>query len=215
MAELVAKIALFLLYQTAILKAVLVHSVVVIEKSRRIGATWALAAIATLHAARSKDSMNVYYMGYNQDMARDFIDACGFWVKIFNLAAADFGEVVIKDEDKDILAFRIGFPTGKEILALPSAPRVLRGKQGMAILDEAAFHDDLKEVLKAALAFLMWGGKVVVSSTHDGDANAFNQMVEDIRLAVEDNKKISFHGRPGGAVATKEEVFEKIKELAK
>ncbi|OGF45027.1 MAG: 3-methyl-2-oxobutanoate dehydrogenase subunit VorB [Candidatus Firestonebacteria bacterium RIFOXYC2_FULL_39_67] len=41
------------------------------------------------------------------------------------------------------------------------------------------------------------------------------QMVEDIRLAVEDNKKISFHGRPGGAVATKEEVFEKIKELAK
>jgi 2-oxoglutarate ferredoxin oxidoreductase subunit alpha len=41
------------------------------------------------------------------------------------------------------------------------------------------------------------------------------QMVEDIRLAVEDNKKISFYGRPGGAVATKEEVFEKIKDLAK
>ena len=41
------------------------------------------------------------------------------------------------------------------------------------------------------------------------------QMVEDIRLAVEDNKKVSFHGRPGGAVATKEEVYEKIKELVK
>ncbi|MFH1074739.1 MAG: 3-methyl-2-oxobutanoate dehydrogenase subunit VorB [Candidatus Firestonebacteria bacterium] len=41
------------------------------------------------------------------------------------------------------------------------------------------------------------------------------QMVEDVRLAVEDNKKISFYGRPGGAVATKEEVFEKIKEVSK
>jgi len=41
------------------------------------------------------------------------------------------------------------------------------------------------------------------------------QMVEDIRLAVEDNKKISFFGKPGGAVATKEEIFAKIKELIK
>jgi 2-oxoglutarate ferredoxin oxidoreductase subunit alpha len=41
------------------------------------------------------------------------------------------------------------------------------------------------------------------------------QMVEDVRLAVEDNKKVLFYGRPGGAVATKEEVFEKIKEILK
>ena len=55
------------------------------------------------------------------------------------------------------------------------------GKQGLVILDEAAFHDDLEEVLKAAMAFLMWGGKVVVLSTHDGDANPFNELVNDCR----------------------------------
>jgi len=41
------------------------------------------------------------------------------------------------------------------------------------------------------------------------------QMVEDIRLAVGEDKKISFYGRPGGAVATKEEIFSKIKEILK
>ena len=41
------------------------------------------------------------------------------------------------------------------------------------------------------------------------------QMVEDIRLAVEDNKKVFFHGRPGGGVASKEDIFEKIKGLVK
>lgn len=41
------------------------------------------------------------------------------------------------------------------------------------------------------------------------------QMVEDIKLAVEENSKVFFHGRPGGAVASKEEIFEKIKGLVK
>ena len=36
------------------------------------------------------------------------------------------------------------------------------------MIDEAAFHDDLPELLKAALAFTMWGGVVRVISTHNG-----------------------------------------------
>jgi phage FluMu gp28-like protein len=56
----------------------------------------------------------------------------------------------------------------------------LRGKQGVVIIDEAAFVDSLAELLKAALAFLMWGGQVVVCSTHDGADNPFNQTVQDI-----------------------------------
>jgi phage FluMu gp28-like protein len=65
-------------------------------------------------------------------------------------------------------------------MALSSAPRTLRGKQGVVIIDEAAFVDSLPELLKAALAFLMWGGQVVVCSTHDGAENTFNQAVQDI-----------------------------------
>jgi len=48
------------------------------------------------------------------------------------------------------------------------------------IIDEAAFVDSLAELLKAALAFLMWGGQVVVCSTHDGTENVFNEHIQDI-----------------------------------
>lgn len=173
----------FLRYQQAALLAVFTHAVVVIEKSRRIGLTWALAAIAVLHAAAAKlaGGMNVFYMGYNLEMAREFIDVCAWWAGLFNKAAREVEEIIIKDEDKDVLAFRIKFNSGFEIIALPSNPRSLRGMQGLVILDEAAFHDYLDEVLKAAFALLIWGGKVVVCSTHDGDTNAFNQLVNDIR----------------------------------
>ena len=44
---------------------------------------------------------------------------------------------------KAINAFRIKFASGFEIMALSSAPRGLRGKQGVVIIDEAAFVDQL------------------------------------------------------------------------
>ncbi len=69
---------------------------------------------------------------------------------------------------RSIQAFRIRFASGFEIIGLSSAPRSLRGKQGVVMIDEAAFVDNLKELLKAALAFLMRGGQVVVCSTHNG-----------------------------------------------
>jgi 2-oxoglutarate ferredoxin oxidoreductase subunit alpha len=35
---------------------------------------------------------------------------------------------------------------------------------------------------------------------------SMGQMVEDVRLAVEGRRKVSFYGRPGGVVSTPEEV---------
>lgn len=35
--------------------------------------------------------------------------------------------------------------------------------------------------MTAALALLMWGGKVLIISTHKGDSNPFNILVNDIR----------------------------------
>ena len=49
------------------------------------------------------------------------------------------------------------------------------------MIDEAAFHEDLPGLLKAALAFTMWGGCVRIISTHNGADSAFNEMVCDIR----------------------------------
>lgn len=160
--------------------------VLFVEKSRRIGLTWGLAAYAVLRAGRAKSAggMDVMYISYSQEMTREFIDACGMWARAFSVAAAASEEFLFADRDETgdraIQAFRIRFDSGFEILALSSAPRGLRGKQGVVIIDEAAFVDSLAELLKAALAFLMWGGQVVVCSTHNGADNPFNQTIQDI-----------------------------------
>lgn len=163
--------------------------VLFVEKSRRIGLTWALAAYAVLRAARQRKAggMDAMYISYSQEMTREFVDACAMWARVFSLAAAAAEECLFDDgEDgaeggtRSIQAFRIRFASGFEVLGLSSAPRTLRGKQGLVIVDEAAFVESLKELLKAALAFLMWGGQVVVCSTHDGAENEFNVQVRDI-----------------------------------
>lgn len=160
------------------------NAVTVIEKSRRIGLTWGVAAHAVLSAgaARSAGGMNVLYTGYKMELAREFVEAAGMWARAFAIAAEAAEEFLFEDgEDRSILAYRITFASGFKIVALSSRPRSLRGQQGMVIIDEAAFHDELAELLKAAMAMLIWGGKVVVISTHDGAENPFAELVEDCR----------------------------------
>ncbi|MCJ2874800.1 hypothetical protein JUM41_11190 [Rhizobium pusense] len=160
--------------------------VLFIEKSRRIGLTWGFASYAVLRAARSREAggMDVMYISYSQEMTREFIDACAMWSRAYNQAALEMEEFLFDDSDKEgersIQAFRIKFASGFEVIGLSSAPRSLRGKQGVVMIDEAAFVDSLKELLKAALAFLMWGGQVVVCSTHNGVENEFNIQIQDI-----------------------------------
>jgi phage FluMu gp28-like protein len=174
--------------------------VLFIEKSRRIGLTWGLASYAVLRAGRERAAggMDVMYISYSQEMTREFIDACAMWARAFSTAAMSAEEFLFPDNDEDgdksIQAFRIRFASGFEIIALSSAPRSLRGKQGVVIIDEAAFVDSLAELLKAALAFLMWGGQVVVCSTHDGTDNHFNQQIQDIlaERSKYDHLKIDF-----------------------
>ncbi|MEL7098279.1 MAG: terminase family protein [Pseudomonadota bacterium] len=160
--------------------------VLFIEKSRRIGMTWALAAYAVLRASRAKTrrGMDAMYISYSQEMTREFVDACAMWARAFNIAASAIEDGLFEegddDGDKSIQTFRIRFNSGFQIKALSSAPRGLRGKEGVIIIDEAAFVDDLGELIKAAMAFLIWGGQVIVCSTHDGAENVFNQYVQDI-----------------------------------
>uniref|UniRef100_A0A6M3J6M3 Putative terminase n=1 Tax=viral metagenome TaxID=1070528 RepID=A0A6M3J6M3_9ZZZZ len=153
------------------------------EKSRRIGLSWCEAAEDALLAA-SEHGMDVYYIGYTKDMAIQFIEDAADWAKFYNLAAAEIEEFVWEDEGEEkkaILAFRIRFSSGFKIEALSSRPRNLRSKQGKIVIDEAAFHDDLAGLLKAAIAMLIWGGRVVVISTHNGEDHPFNEGIKEIR----------------------------------
>ena len=136
--------------------------VAVWEKSRRIGASWCDASDSVLTAAPA-DGMDVLYIGYSEDMTREYIDDCAMWSRAFNRAAGEMEEVMFDDTDeagdiRQIKAFRIDYASGFKILALSSRPRSIRGKQGKVTIDEAAFYDDLPALLKAALAMLIWGG---------------------------------------------------------
>ena len=165
------------------------------EKSRRTGITWAEAADATLtaSAAKSAGGTNHFYVGSNKEMAREFIDAVAMWAKAFNKAAGDIQEELFIDdgqEGKEILTFVVYFASGFKVQALSSNPSNLRGMQGNVTIDEAAFHDRLAEVLKAALALTMWGAKVRLISTHNGVENLFNELINDSRAG---KKRYSVH----------------------
>lgn len=155
----------------------------VVEKSRRIGLTWAQALDDVLKASTSgRDGMDVLYISFNQDMTREYIDTCAEWAKKLQIVAGKVNEDIFRDGDeREIKAFRIDFASGHKILALSNRPSNLRGKQGRVIIDEAAFVEDLPELLKAALALLMWGGQVIIISTHDGAENPFNELIQDVR----------------------------------
>src|SRR5208283_5445245 len=152
------------------------------EKSRRIGITWTEAADRALGAATTgRAGIDGWYIGYNKDMALEFVEAAARWAPRFNRAAEAVEEIVLADERADILAYRIRFASGHKVVALSSRPSNLRGKDGCAVIDEAAFHEDLPGLLKAALAFTMWGGLVRIISTHNGANNPFNELISEIR----------------------------------
>jgi len=161
--------------------------VAVWRKTRRCGASWTDASRKTLLAASETDAggMDGLYIGYSEDMAREYIDDCAMWAKAYSLAAGEVAETVFDGGDemgdkRHIKAFRIEFSSGYKILALSSRPRSLRGKQGDVTIDEAAFHDDLAGLLKAALAMMIWGGRVRILSSHNGEDNPFNVLCKEI-----------------------------------
>jgi phage FluMu gp28-like protein len=159
----------------------------VCEKSRRIGLSYGEAADSVLHASAEDSGGNVYYISFDKEMTQGFISDCAGWAKAFHAGASEIGEEVLadpKNPDRSILKYSIGFASGKVIQAFSSNPRNLRskGRPGdRLVIDEAAFVDDLGELLKAAMAMTMWGGEIHIISTHNGDDNAFAVLINDIR----------------------------------
>jgi phage FluMu gp28-like protein len=155
------------------------------EKSRRIGWSWGcIAAEGALEAAAER-GMNQYYMGYNMGMAAENIGDALTFARAYGMACSEIDisreREVIGEKKQDITRFRLTFASGHIYEALSSSPWNWRGRQGHALIDEAAFHRDLQEVIKGALAFLMWGGRVDIISTHNSEENYFFQLVRDVK----------------------------------
>lgn len=156
------------------------------EKGRRTGITFAEALDGTLTAAaaRSAGGDNVYYIGDAKDKGREFINYVAHFAKTVAKELHTVEEFVFKDEredgtTKDIAAYRIQFASGFRVEALSSNPANIRGLQGTVVIDEAAYHRDVRAVIDAVNALLIWGGKVRVISTHNGHLNPFNELIRE------------------------------------
>jgi phage FluMu gp28-like protein len=168
----------------------------VCAKSRRIGLTWAESADAVLVASmeKSEGGMDYLYISTRVELAKEFIDTCSDWVKwIMPAECIPVNEAIVEDEGKAITVYTINFASGHTVYALSSNPSNMRGMQGIVAIDEAAHQEDLSKLLKAAMAMLMWGGKVRIISTHHGEANEFNTIIKQIKA----NKlNFSYHEYP-------------------
>lgn len=155
----------------------------VMEKSRRIGITWAEAPRQVLLAARGRTQggMNCSYLSTSHRLARKYIATCAHWAKELNAAATALGSRMIDDAGRDILVHELRFASGYVVQALASNPESMRGEDGDVIIDEAAHHQNLDELLKAAKAVGDWGGRLTVISTHNGKSNPFNVLCEQLR----------------------------------
>lgn len=157
----------------------------VAEKSRRIGLSWTEAYDDVLHAAAGRGTVS--YSSYSKDMTQGWIGDCQSWARDLHGLALLVDEEVLEDDERQRLRFSVRLPSGKSIEALPSVPRAIRsrGRPGdRAVLDEVAFTRDPDAMLQAAMALRIWGGRIRVISTHNGEHHPFNALVEDVRTGA-------------------------------
>jgi len=166
-------------------------SIKVVPKGRRTGITFCEALDDTVKASSRKTAGgdNVYYIGDTKEKGLEFIGYCAKFARVIAQAqgqgVSGIEEFLFEDQDekgntKNITSYRIRFSSGFQITALSSRPANIRGLQGKVVIDEAAFHPDVQGVLDAATALLIWGGEIVIISSHNGKANPFNQLIKDI-----------------------------------
>lgn len=158
------------------------------EKGRRTGITYAEALDDTIIAAsaRSAGGDNVFYIGDTKDKGREFIGYVAHFARVVAEELVDVEEFLFEDEREDgtskfISAYRVTFASGFRVEALSSRPENIRGLQGVVVIDEAAFHKDVRAVMDAVNALLIWGGRIRIISTHNGVLNPFNELIREAK----------------------------------
>lgn len=147
------------------------------EKSRRIGATYA-QAYEDVEDCITHTVPAVWFSSADESAAKEYINYCSMWAKIFQVVAEDVKEEVLGSE-KDIKVFFIQFANGTRINALSSNPKAFRSKGGKVVLDEFAFHRDAKALWAAARPAVTWGYPIRILSTHNGKNCLYFKFLEN------------------------------------
>jgi phage FluMu gp28-like protein len=156
------------------------------EKSRRIGATYVQSyedvrdIVFKKCYIPNRPVRKVYFTSADESAAREYIDYCSQWAKLYDITAKEMGYVVL-DAEKDIKALMIEFSNGGKIFAMTSNPKRFRSKGGKVVWDEAAWHEDQRAMWKALRPSAMWGYPVRILSTHHGKQALFYQFTDDVK----------------------------------
>lgn len=150
-------------------------TLLICEKGRQIGFSWCDSLKSVLDATRG---INTYYTSYNFDTTKNYIRNAHKWATLFNTAFMVYQNRQIIN-DSEFLTYKLKFNNGAEIETLAGNATNLRDKQGNIVIDEGAFRDNLKDIIDAALAIIIHGGKIRIFSTHFGVDNYFNELCQD------------------------------------
>ncbi len=152
------------------------------KKGRRTGITFGEALDDTITATTKmgEGGSNIFYVGDTYEKGREFIMYCANFAR--QMGETFLIEEIFTDgsEKKSVADFRIKFASGYRIEALSSRPQNIRGLQGIVVIDEAAFHKDVREVIDSAMALLIWGGRIRIISSENGLENPFHEFCDDI-----------------------------------
>lgn len=163
------------------------------EKSRRIGADYTEANDVTFSRLSGTRNEDYWYSSADESAAYEFAEYCRFWTKVADAVADSYTEEV---EDpttgKTATAFVVRFPNGKRMTAMSSNPRRFRSKGGDVGLSELAFHDEPEGIYDAAQPCILWGGRLRILTTHNGEGNFFNTLVQGARRCADPKS----HGEP-------------------
>lgn len=150
---------------------------------------------------------DVWFSSADITAAKEYIQYCEYWAKLFNAGYKVLGEQVI-DEDKNIKALSLEFDNGARINALSSNPTQFRSKGGKVVLDEFAFHKDQIALWKAAKPVITWGYPLRILSTHNGQNCLYYQFINK----CEKNKLNWSHHKTPIQLAVDEGLVDKIYE---
>lgn len=161
------------------------HRLTMWEKSIRIGATYSMAFRAVRRRVQGMGDCLI--TSVSMPAAREMIEQCRKFNDIFRVAASAI-EDVRWGEGVDESGFSIKYPEGDRIFCFSSNPKAIRSFGGEVMVDEFAFHQDPKEMLKAAGGRAMWGFPVTIWSSHNGADSEWNRMLTEQRGLGEKSK---------------------------
>jgi phage FluMu gp28-like protein len=180
------------------------------EKSRRVGITYA----ESYRTNRDSLSGNVkngktFFSSADLSASEEFMDYIEFWIRYYD-AIAKFAEEVVIDKDNDVTAHRAVYSNGFKVYAISSNPSAFRSKGGDIILDEFAHHKNQEKLFAAAKPSGMWGNRIRIISTHNGENSYFNSLVREISKGTEGTMRKWSHHKITIEDAIKDGLVERI-----